>query len=140
MVENKKAVKKKVVKKNPAKKKTGRKYPPVPSWAKGYIGGRFDASASTETWYDQGSPQYHYALPCGEGLWVYKFTVQECGCPHCWWRFVLVALNPEKIVESIFVQVHELYNDGHAEILATDLLAGDIDIARAELDRVIKKK
>ena len=89
-------------------------------------------------WHNQGSANYHYALPRKKNLWVKRITPsQQCGHVTIW-LFVFLHLNAKAVIKKVETSVHQVFNDGSYEELDVEFFPPDKETATEEIKHVLK--
>ena len=139
-----KATVKAAVKPKPVKsaKSPVNELPRAPKWATSFLGKRFNpVKALAAGWQDQGAPNFHYGMPQGKGIWIYKIDTrsEDMCCHHVWWRMVFVKLDQTGKIESIDTDVVEVFSDGHGESMGSFFMPPDQYLAEKALKSATKK-
>lgn len=72
------------------------------------------------------------------GQWGLKLKdLDNEGCPHVWWRYVLIKVNPKNKILTIKTPVYEISCMGKADLMTTDLLPLDQEMADKEIEKII---
>lgn len=87
-------------------------------------------------WHDQGSPNFHYGLPRKKNLWVRKITpLQQCE-HHPIWLFIHLILDDQGTIKRVDTSVHQIFIDGHYELLDVPFFPHDYEQAKNEIESI----
>lgn len=94
----------------------------------------------SDSWFDQGSPNYHYGLPRKKNLWVKRITPShQCGHVTIW-LFVFLYLDNKAGIKKVETSVHQVFNDGSYEELNVPFFPPDRETAAEEIRGILKSQ
>ena len=107
-------------------------------WAVEFVGMEFNPEkALVEKWCDQSSGNVQADAPTGKGLWAKRVDKIKRPPTLLYWFVLLVRLTPGGKIRSVREQMHQVFNDGHREIIDIPLFPPHTREAQEEMRKVI---